>query len=171
MASNFIVYTEHAVVESSDLLATRYGAHLGHFIDKSVDHDNGDIVARNAFYTDEDNEEVYTVKAPAKTDHVYLILSDPIIYTDYEKKMTEEKNFYNGTGEVMRGYELKVDDVFTASAKAFAGTPAVGSYVSQDGTTYKMAVSETLPSDTSFIGVIYKQANNGSYRVRVIKAD
>ena len=171
MASNFITYTKHAVGESSDLLATRYGAHLGHFIDTANDHDNCEIVARNAFYGVEENEDVWTVKAPAKTDHVYLILTSPIIYENYTAKMGEETNFYNAKGETMRGYELKLDDRFAVSAEGFASTPAVGKYVSQDGTTYKLTVSATAPTDTSFVGYIYAQANNGNYRIIVQKAD
>ena len=171
MATNFISYTEHAVCESTDLLGTRYGAHLGHFIDKAADHDNGSIVARDAFYADEDNNDVWTVKAPAKSDHVYLILTSPEIYENYTPKMAEEKNFYNGKGEVMRGYELKKDDRFTLSAKGFNGTAAVGKYVSQDGTGYQMVIADTAPTDTSFVGLIYDKANNGNYRVIVLKAE
>ncbi len=151
--------TDHVVAESSRLKAT--GA--GHIYDLEMieDTDNGTIVALGAHV----EGQLYKAKNFATGDKPYLVLTTPLAYNG-KRGWSDEKYFYNATGEVARAYELYVDDMYTLSGNAFTGTPAVGKYVDA---TY--AVKDTAPS-TGFVGEIFEEVNytnSVSYRVRIVK--
>lgn len=148
----------HAVAESSRLKATT----AGHIYDLEMiaDTDNGDIVALGAHV----EGQVYKAKAYAAGSKPYLVLTTPIAYNG-RKAYSDEKYFYNATGEIARAYELYVDDIYTISADAFTGTPAVGKYVDA---TY--AIKDTAPT-SGFVGEIIEEVNytnSVSYRIRVV---
>ena len=150
--------TAHAVAESSRLKAT--GA--GHIYDLEMieDTDNGTIVALGAHV----EGQLYRAKAYAEGEKPYLILTSPLAYNG-KKSWSDEKYFYNATGEVARAYELYVDDIYTISADAFTGTPTVGKYVDA---TY--AIKEAAP-ESGFAGEIIEEVNytnSVSYRIRVV---
>ena len=150
---------EHVVAESSRLKATT-GGHI-YDLEMIADTDNGTIVAVGAHV----EGQLFKAKAYAAGDKPYLVLTSPIAYNG-RKSQSAEKYFYNATGEIARAYELYVDDIYTVSANAFTGTPAVGKYV--DG-AHKVA--DTAGS-TGFVGQIIEEVeytNSVSYRVRVIK--
>ena len=149
--------TDHVVAESSRLKAT--GA--GHIYDLEMiaDTDNGTIVALGAHV----EGQVYKAKAYATGNKPYLVLTPPLAYNG-KKVWSDEKYFYNAKGEIARAYELYVDDIYTVSADAFTGTPAVGKYVDA---TY--AIKDTAPT-TGFVGEIIEEVNytnSVSYRIRV----
>lgn len=151
--------TAHVVAESSRLKAT--GA--GHIYDLEMiaNTDNGTIVALGAHV----EGQLYKAKNFATGDKPYLVLTPPLAYNG-KKVWSDEKYFYNAKGEVARAYELYVDDMYTLSADAFTGTPAVGKYVDA---TY--AIKDTAPT-TGFVGEIFEEVNytnSVSYRVRVVK--
>ena len=151
--------TDHVVAESSRLKAT--GA--GHIYDLEMiaDTDNGTIVALGAHV----EGQLYKAKAFATGDKPYLVLTPPLAYNG-KKAWSDEKYFYNAKGEVARAYELYVDDMYTLSADAFTGTPAVGKFVDA---TY--AIKDTAPA-SGFVGEIFEEVNytnSVSYRVRVVK--
>lgn len=150
--------TDHVVAESSRLKAT--GA--GHIYDLEMieDTDNGTIVAIGAHI----EGQLYKAKAYAEGDKPYFILTPPLAYNG-KKAWSDEKYFYNATGEVARAYELYVDDIFTISEDAFTGTPAVGKFVNA---TYTVADEAGA---AGFVGEIIEEVNytnSVSYRVRVI---
>lgn len=150
--------TDHVVAESSRLKAT--GA--GHIYDLEMieDTDNGTIVALGAHV----EGQLYKAKAFAEGDKPYFILTPPLAYNG-KKAWSDEKYFYNAKGEVARAYELYVDDMFTLSADAFTGTPAVGKFVDA---TY--AVKDAAP-ESGFVGEIFEEVNytnSVSYRIRVV---
>jgi hypothetical protein len=150
--------TDHVVAESSRLKAT--GA--GHIYDLEMieDTDNGTIVALGAHV----EGQLYKAKAFATGDKPYLVLTPPLAYNG-KKAWAEEKYFYNAKGEIARAYELYVDDMFTLSADAFTGTPAVGKFVDA---TY--AIKDAAP-ESGFVGEIFEEVNytnSVSYRVRVV---
>ena len=150
--------TDHIVAESSRLKAT--GA--GHIYDLEMiaDTDNGTIVALGAHV----EGQVYKAKAYATGSKPYLVLTPPLAYNG-KKAWSDEKYFYNAKGEIARAYELYADDIYTISADAFTGTPAVGKYVDA---TY--AIKDTAPS-TGFVGEIIEEVNytnSVSYRIRVV---
>ena len=93
MAEKFINYERHGVVEVSALLATNYGAHINNFV-ADVDIDNGSVVKMGAFV----ETDYYKAEVPAVGDEVFLIATEPKIYSEYTKKMQEESNFFNGKG-------------------------------------------------------------------------
>ena len=148
----------HVVAESSRLKAT--GA--GHIYDLEMieNTDNGTIVALGAHV----EGQLYKAKAYAEGDKPYLILTPPLAYNG-KKAWSDEKYFYNAKGEVARGYELYVDDMYTLSEDAFTGTPAVGKFVDA---TY--GVKEAAP-ESGFVGEIIEEVNytnSVSYRIRVV---
>ena len=148
----------HTVAESSRLKAT--GA--GHIYDLEMieDTDNGTIVALGAHV----EGQLYKAKVYAEGDKPYFILTPPLAYNG-KKAWSDEKYFYNAKGEIARAYELYVDDIYTISADAFTGTPAVGKYVDA---TY--AIKEAAP-ETGFAGEIIEEVNytnSVSYRIRVV---
>lgn len=168
MASNFITYTKHGVAESTLLKATQVGHHYN-LVNESKDIDNGSV----AVIGDRKRADVFEAKVPTKGDKIVLILTAPKIYQEYETRMQEESNFYNGKGEVMRAYEIQDTDRFTLSTEAFASDAelAVGKYVFVDGTGFKLTTSDSKPNMTEygFVGHIYEVAANGNYRIWVDK--
>ena len=149
--------TAHVVAESSRLKATI----AGHIYDLEMieDTDNGTIVAVGTHV----EGQVFKAKTYAAGDAPYLVLTSPLAYNG-KKAWSDEKYFYNATGEIARAYELHKDDIFTVSADAFTGDPAVGKYVDA---TY--AVTEVAPA-TGFVGEIIEEVtytNSTSYRILV----
>lgn len=159
--------TEHVVAESSRLKATT----AGHIYDLEMieDTDNGTIVAIDDTLVPNANgynegEQVYKAKAYATGEKPYLVLTPPLAYNG-KKGWSDEKYFYNASGEVARAYELHVDDIYTLSEDAFTGTPAVGKYVNA---TYNVA---DTAGESGFVGQIMQRVdytNSVSYRIRVV---
>ena len=150
----------HVVAESSRLKATT----AGHIYDLEMieDTDNGSIVAIGAL--SDLGVQVFKAKAYAAGDTPYLVLTPPLAYNG-KKAWSDEKYFYNATGEIARAYELHKDDIFTVSADAFTGSPAVGKYVDS---TY--TVAEATTNIHGFVGEIIEEVtytNSTSYRILV----
>jgi hypothetical protein len=149
---------EHVVAESSRLTAT--GA--GHIYDLEMiaDTDNGTIVAVGAHL----EGQVFKAEAYAEGKKPYLVLTTPLAYNG-RRGQSDEKYFYNAKGDIARAYELYVGDIYTLSANAFTGTPAVGKFVDA---TY--AVKDAAP-ESGFVGEIFEEVNytnSVSYRIRVV---
>lgn len=171
MAEKFINYERHGVVEVSALLATNYGAHINNFV-ADVDIDNGSVVKMGAFV----ETDYYKAEVPAVGDEVFLIATEPKIYSEYTKKMQEESNFYNGKGEIMQGDDMVRHDRFALSVEAFASdaAPAKGQYVGVDGKGYKLTtLGAEMPTDRGFIGLIEEELVKGNgeirYRIHVLR--
>lgn len=152
--------TAHVVAESSRLKATT----VGHIYDLEMieNTDNGSIVAIGAL--SDLGVQVFKAKAYAAGDTPYLILTPPLAYNG-KKAWSDEKYFYNAQGEVALAYELHKDDIFTVSADAFTGSPAVGKYVDS---TY--TVAEATTNIHGFVGEIIEEVtytNSTSYRILV----
>lgn len=150
---------EHVVAESSRLKATI----VGHIYDLEVmaDTDNGTIVAVGD--KSDLGMQVFKMDAYATGKKPYLVLTTPLAYNG-RKGQSDEKYFYNAKGEVARAYELYVDDIYTVSANAFDGTPAVGKFVDAAYTVADEAGA------SGFVGEIVEEViytNSISYRVRV----
>ena len=148
---------EHVVAESSRLTAT--GA--GHIYDLKMtkDTDNGSIVAVGAHV----EGQVFEAEAYAAGKKPYLVLTPPLAYNG-RRGQSDEKYFYNAKDEIARAYELYVGDIYTVSANAFTGTPAVGKYVDATHTVAESA-------GNNYAGEIIEEviySNSVSYRIRVI---
>lgn len=148
---------EHVVAESSRLKATT----AGHIYDLMMvaDTDNGTIVSVGEHV----EGQVFKAAAYAAGATPYLVLTPPLAYNG-KKAWSDEKYFYNAKDEIARAYELHVGDIYTVSAKAFKGEPAVGKYVDA---TYTVAES----AGANFAGEIIEEVNytnSVSYRIRVV---
>jgi hypothetical protein len=148
----------HIVAESSRLKATT----IGHIYDLKVakDTDNGTIVSVGEHV----EGQVFAAKDYAAGEKPYLILTPPFAYNG-KKLWSDEKYFYNAKDEIARAYELHIDDIFTISADAFSGEPAVGKFVDA-----KYAVADEA-GESGFVGLITEEVNytnSVSYRIRVI---
>lgn len=152
MASSFDKFlkdkAKHAVAGSTKLLATMGGKHIVN-IEAAADIDNGAIIGKGAFvdweyYAEGEcgafsgvilgqaaNGNWYVEVSEAQ--NAFLVLTVPVIYENYTKGLTDESNFYNAKGDIMRCYELAVNDIFELSAEGFSGTPVAGSTVSVSG--------------------------------------
>lgn len=149
---------EHVVAESSRLKATI----AGHIYDLKVakDTDNGTIVSVG----DHVEGQVFAAKDYVAGEKPYFILTPPFAYNG-KKAWSDEKYFFNAANEIARAYELCVDDIFTISANAFDGEPAVGKFVDA---TYTVA---DVAGESGFVGLITEEVNytnSVSYRIRVV---
>lgn len=169
-----ITATKHVVAESSLLKSTLTGHILS--LKAIADTDNGAIVARGALdvasadTTGASGEQVFAAKAYAAGDKPYLVLTTPIGYNSDRKYYNDECYFYNKKDEIMRAYELNVDDIFTVSADAISGSPVVGKYVSV-GSTGLYTAAASAPS-TGIVLQILEQVsytNSKAYRLLVVK--
>lgn len=152
-----ITATPHAVCEASLLKATGIG-HI-YSLQCEKDYDNGSIVAVGDWV----KAQVYKTKDYAAGAHPVLILTVPEGYNTASKAYTEERWFYNAKGELARGYELYVGDIYTLSENAFNGTPAVGKFI--DATNTVAAAAGNNFAAEIVEKVTYQ--NSVSYRVAV----
>lgn len=146
MATNFMNFnTKHAVVGTSDLLATIGGAHIRN-IEAAADTDNGSIVGCGDYVRDDVYAEAAAGTFSGKiigvasngnyyidvisAENCWLVAQVPTIYEEYTTQCQHESNFYNEKDDVMRCMELRVYDRFEVSAEGISGTPEVGTIVS-----------------------------------------
>ena len=136
---------KHAVAFPSKLLAQNGGKHI-YNIELATDTDNGNLVARGAFIDLDSYEEAAVtefagvIQKKAANGNWYVEVTEPgdallvymqaFIAEEWTNKFKKEANFYNAAGEMVRGYELAVGDVFEVSAEGFTGTPEAGKTVS-----------------------------------------
>ena len=170
--------TKHVVAESTNLQATYNAKHIFN-VKASADIDNGKLV--NLSDMAYDTNEYFTMVEPTTTCRVGLILSVPIGPDEQPRKATLESNFYNGTGEIMRVYDLLEGDRFTVSengiTKISSGSPAVetdlakGQYIVADG--YNLKAQAAAPAaSVGFVGQIIeviKRTNGNFYKILVRK--
>ena len=139
---------KHAVAFPSKLLAQNGGKHI-YNIELATDTDNGNLVKRGSFIDlDLYEEEAATtfegvIQKQAANGNWYVEVVNPgdslfvymqaFIAEEWTNKFKAESNFYNAAGDIVRGYELAVGDVFEVSAEGFTGTPEAGKTVSVAG--------------------------------------
>lgn len=139
---------KHAVAFPSKLLAQNGGKHI-YNIELATDTDNGNLVKRGSFIDLDLYEEEAAVtfegviQKQAANGNWYVEVVNPgdslfvymqaFIAEEWTNKFKAESNFYNAAGDVVRGYELAVGDVFEVSAEGFTGTPEAGKTVSVAG--------------------------------------
>lgn len=144
-----IAITQHAVAFPTKTLAAVGGKHIYNIRLDLSDADNGNFVAKGDFVElDLYKQAAATtfegkVVAQAVNGNYYVEVTDPgdalfvynpaIIEEEYSSKFTAESNFYNGKGEVVRGYELAVGDIVEISDAGFDATPTVGATVTLSG--------------------------------------
>lgn len=156
MAVSFISYVRHCVCGTSKLKATTTGHIYNIRIEK--DMDNGTLVAKGDYISPELYKPNLTVtgfsgvildKAANGSWYVEvrepgdaLLLCNPeLIYEQYTTQTQHPSNFYNASGDTVRGFELHVGDIFELSNEGFVGEAAKGSTVTVDSGTNKLAVA------------------------------
>lgn len=145
---------DHAIVRTDNPFGTdnRSGLVSIEYMGKDgatpTDIDNGNVLKIGALKKGE--REIYVGSAPAagdKIEDVAFIASPEVSYRQAEEWIGD---FYNKAGVPARGYILHSGSVFSATAEAFDGTPAVGNVVAFGGST-KLKVGAT---DENAIGEI-----------------
>lgn len=173
MINAFLKETEkHVIAESTNLRATYDGKHIFN-IKASEDIDNGKLVNLDAMQYE--TNEYYTMVEPTATSRVGLIISVPIGPDERPRAATLESNFYNGTGEIMRVYDLMAGDRFTVSENGItpiSGTAlAKGQYIVADG--YDLKAQAAAPAaSVVFVGQIIEvitRTNGKFYKILVRK--
>lgn len=169
---------KHVIAESTNIQATYDAKHIFN-VRAGADIDNGKVVNLDDMaWVD---NEYFTMVQPTSTSRVGLILSVPIGADERPKAATYEYNFYNGTDEIMRVYDLMAGDKFTVSengiTKISSGSPAVetdlakGQYIVADGYDLKAQAAKPEAS-VAFYGEIVDVINrtNGKfYKILVRK--
>ena len=141
MATEFTKFlankAKHGVAGSSKLKATTAGHIYNILIEEDLD--NGSIVAMGDYV----EPEVYkaaestgfegVIEDIAANGNFYvrvvnpgnalLVINVPLIYENYTTVLTDEANFFNAAGDIVRAYELVKGDIFEASAECFTGSP------------------------------------------------
>ena len=169
MASNFQNYQpkKRGVCESTLLKATKVGHHYNVVSDEELE--NGCMCKLGEYV----REDIWQADIPAIGDKLVLINSPVKIYETYTTRMQEESNYFIAPQEVARANEIQDTDRFTLSKEAFsdAANPEVGEYVGVDGAGYKLTtLGKADPGATyGFLGKIYAIANNGNYRIWVVR--
>lgn len=131
----------HAVAFPSKLVAQNGGEHI-YNIELESDTDNGNLVAKGDFIDlDLYKEAAVTsfkgvIQKQAANKNWYVEVVEPgdalfvymqaFIAEDWTNSFKKESNFYNATGETVRGYALHAGDVFEVSELGFEGTPEEG---------------------------------------------
>ena len=115
----------HIVAESTNILSTNFGGGHIYSIAVTEDMDNGLIVARDVYDSNEYEDEVWKMKAYAAGDEPLLLLNPPVVPFTALKTYADEDRFYNDPKDgAVRAYTLRLGDRFSLSEVAFdkAGT-------------------------------------------------
>ena len=160
----------HIVAESTNILSSNFGGGHIYSIAITEDMDNGLLVARDVYDTDEYEDEVWKMKAYAAGDEPLLLLNPPVVPFTALKTYADEDRFYNAKGDRVRAYTLRVGDRFSVSEDAFDKVPAEKKYVTYDaaGKVYKVVDSI---DETQFCAQVLKKivrSNLVMYKLQVV---
>ena len=160
----------HIVAESTNILSSNFGGGHIYSIAITEDMDNGLLVARDVYDTDEYEDEVWKMKAYAAGDEPLLLLNPPVVPFTALKTYADEDRFYNAKGDRVRAYTLRVGDRFSLSEVAFDKVPEEKKYVTYDaaGKVYKVVDSI---DETQFCAQVLKKivrSNLVMYKLQVV---
>ena len=160
----------HLVCESTNILSSNFGGGHIYSIAITEDMDNGLLVARDVYDTDEYEDEVWKMKAYAAGDEPLLLLNPPVVPFTALKTYADEDRFYNAKGDRVRAYTLRLGDRFSLSEAAFDKAPEEKKYVTYDaaGKVYKVVDSI---DETQFCAQVLKKivrSNLIMYKLQVV---
>ena len=160
----------HIIAESTNILSSNFGGGHLYSIAITEDMDNGLLVARDVYDTDEYEDEVWKMKAYAAGDEPLLLLNPPVVPFTALKTYADEDRFYNAKGDRVRAYTLRVGDRFSLSEVAFDKVPEEKKYVTYDaaGKVYKVVDSI---DETQFCAQVLKKivrSNLIMYKLQVV---
>ena len=161
----------HVVCESTNILSTHFGG--GHIYSIIINEplDNGMIVARDVYDSNEYEDEVWKMKAYAAGDEPLLLLNPPVVPFTALKTYADEDRFYNDPKDgAVRAYTLRLGDRFSLSEAAFDKTPEEKKYVTYDAAGKVYKVVEAI-DNTQFCAQVLKKivrTNLVMYKLQVV---
>lgn len=153
---------KHAIVRTDNMSATTDGSLIvsGRFYDaddNKAEIDNGNIVHIGDYDTNEREVRKVTVpSAASKIKNIGLVVTPELIYDESTRHGLED--FVNPVGSEITIMRFHENDIFSATAEAFDGTPAKGKFA-DIGTTTKLKVSDA--ESTATIGKIVDKETKG----------
>lgn len=160
----------HLVCESTNILSSNFGGGHIYSIAITEDMDNGLLVARDVYDTDEYEDEVWTMKKYAAGDEPLLLLNPPVVPFTALKTYADEDRFYNAKGDRVRAYTLRIGDRFSLSEAAFDKAPEEKKYVTFDAAGKVYKVVDSL-DETQFCAQVLKKfvrSNLIMYKLQVM---
>lgn len=160
----------HIVAESTNILSTNFGGGHIYSIAITEDMDNGLLVARDVYDSDEYEDEVWKMKAYAAGDEPLLLLNPPVVPFTALKGYADEDRFYNAKGDRVRAYTLRIGDRFALSEEAFDQAPTVKQYVTFNAGDKQYVVSGSTTEGQFCAQVIAKmvRSNVTMYKLQVV---
>lgn len=155
MAIKFTI-EKHAYCFPTKVLAGNGGEHILN-IELTSDADNGSIVSAGDYKSFDNYVEAaapaeyeakivdiaadgnFYVEVVKPADAVLICEVPVIAESNYDSRFKAVKNFYNATGDVVRGYVLHKHDIYELSEEGFQGTPEVGKTVTITGRKHVVA--------------------------------
>lgn len=130
--------------------------------------DNGNVVKLSGLMTGE--REVYKAVTPAANTalaDIVLVATPELMYDERKHDLDE---FSNEAGDILRGYHLHSQDIFSVTKDALVGVsaPAVGNVVELAAGT-KMNVAASGTSGATKVGTIIEVETVGKYTYYVIQ--
>ncbi|MCD8376850.1 MAG: hypothetical protein LUD69_07890 [Oscillospiraceae bacterium] len=126
--------------------------------------DNGCVLKLGALLDAENDREIFIGEVPTgseELDEVVLIATPELMYDERKHNLYE---FYNEAGRVCRGYKFHPGDIFSVTAEALEGSPAVDS-------TVALAAGVKLEVDGAgtTVGTIIAEETDDIYTYYVVK--
>lgn len=160
----------HVICESTNILSTHFGG--GHIYSITIDEDldNGMIVARDGYDSDEYEDEIWKMKTYAAGDEPLLLLNPPVVPFTGLKGYATEDRFYNAKGDRVRAYTLRIGDRFALSEEAFNQVPTEKQYVTFDASAKQYIVSDSATEGQFCAQVLTKmiRSNLIMYKLQVV---
>ena len=160
----------HVICESTNILSTHFGGGHIYSIAISEDMDNGMIVARSEFASNEYEDEVWNMKEYAAGDEPLLLLNPPVVPFTALKGYADEDRFYNASGDTVRAYTLRKGDRISLSENAFDTAPEAKQYVTFDPAAKQYVVSDAIDTTQFCAQVLTKitRTNLTMYKLQVV---
>lgn len=161
---------DHAVVRTdlmwgtdvrSGLVSIKY---MGSDGETATEIDNGNVLKVGDLMDGE--REIYTGTDAAADDAVTDVVLIASVEVMYDERLHNLDDFYNEADTVCRGYRLHSGDVFSVTADALDGTPAVGSTVTLAAGT-KLAVD----GSGTTVGTIIEEEITSRYTYYAIRVN
>lgn len=149
---NQVQSDKHYVWESSNMKATLVGNIYDGVCEEDVDNTTPLVLGG---YTGDGLQLREVSKVTDPKSKIVVAASVPLIKDAFTREQAEPYHFYNKAGDVIRCYEIYVDDIFGVSKEAITGEVAVGKYVKINASG-GYEISDSDPSATSgFTAVVH----------------
>lgn len=165
----------HGVVRTDKLWGTDVRSGLASFVymgsgTTPADIDNGNVVKITELQDGE--REVYVAVTPAANTELkdILLVADPEVMYEESKRNLDE--FYSKAGEIVRGYYLHTNDIFSVTKDALDGAanPKKGDIVELKAGT-KLNVVTSASASATKVGKIIDVNVVGMYTYYAIQVD